>query len=88
MDKPRLWLLLSTLRHPEVAYVIPTLAWMAKASGVRFECYLESEREGRLFAETGSTVLGGQHHHQFNYLCAACEVSVLRLGPTAIFDSS
>lgn len=88
MPKPRLWLLLSTLRHPEVSYVTPTLAWMARDAGAQLEIYLESERNGRLFAETGSTILGGHHHQQFNYLCSAFRVSVVRLGPTSVFDSS
>jgi hypothetical protein len=88
MSKPRLWLLFSELRNPELGYVIPTVAWMAGDAGVLFETYLESEREGRLFAETGSTVIGGHHHQQFNYLCAAFEVSILRLGRSAVFDSS
>ncbi len=85
---PKLWLLCSTLHHPEIAYVIPTVAWMARAVGAKFESYLESEREGRLFAETGSTVIGGHHHQQFNYLCAAYDVALVRLGRTAVFDSS
>lgn len=88
MPKPRLWLLLSTLRHPEVSYVTPALAWLARDAGAQFEIYLECERNGRLFAETGSTILGGHHHQQFNYVCAAFDVSAIRLGPTAVFDSS
>lgn len=88
MAKPLLWLLLARLRDPEIASVIPSVAWMAADAGAQFEIYLESEREGRLFAETGSTVLGGHHHQQFNYLCAAFEVHVIRFGTTAIFDSS
>lgn len=88
MSKPRLWLLLSSLRNPEVSYVTPTLAWLARDSGAQLEVYLECERSGQLFAETGSTILGGNHHQQFNYLCAAFDVSVIRLGSTAVFDSS
>lgn len=88
MPKPRLWLLLSTLSKPEVSYVTPTLAWLARDSGAQFEVYLECERNGRLFAETGSTILGGHHHQQFNYLCASFDVSLIRLGRTAVFDSS
>lgn len=88
MPKPRLWLLLSTLQNPEVSYVTPTLAWLAQDARAQFEIYLECERTGRLFAETGSTILGGHHHQQFNYLCASFEVSVIRLGRTTVFDSS
>ncbi len=86
--RPALWLLLSNLRHPDVAAVAPTLAWMAADAGAAFELYLECRRDGSLFAETGSTVLGGHHHHQFNYLCAAFDVRIVRLGPTSVFDSS
>lgn len=88
MAKPLLWLLLSRLRDSEIAQVIPCVAWMAADVGAHFEIYLESEREGRLFAETGSTVLGGHHYHQFNYVCAAFDVRVIRFGTTAVFDSS
>jgi hypothetical protein len=86
--KRRLWLLLAALRDPEISYVLPTVAWMAKDAGVLFESYLESEREGRLFAETGSTVIGGHHHQQFNYLCAAFDVAVIVFGRSDIFASS
>ncbi len=61
---------------------------MARDTHAQFEVYLECERNGRLFAETGSTILGGSHHQQFNYLCAAFDVSVIRLGRTTVFDSS
>ncbi len=87
-SRPVLWLLLSHLSHPDVPVVAPTLAWMAGEMGAWFELYLECRRDGRLFAETGSTVLGGHHHQQFNYLCAAFDVRILRLGPTSVFDSS
>jgi hypothetical protein len=83
-----LWLLLAALRDREISYVLPTVAWMAKDAGVHFESYLESEREGRLFAETGSTVIGGHHHQQFNYLCAAFDVAVIVFGRSDVFASS
>lgn len=79
MKKPILWLLTAQLNHPELAYAAPTLAWMAGDCGALFETYFESERTGQLFAENGSTILGGHHHQQFNYLCARFEVHILRL---------
>ena len=88
MKKPILWLLVSRLDHPELAYAAPTLAWMATDCQVLFETYFESERNGRLFAENGSTVLGGFHHQQFNYLCARFDVHILRLGKSEVFESS
>ncbi|WP_217989559.1 hypothetical protein [Sphingomonas lenta] len=86
--RPRLWLLLARQDAPGLAYVAPTLAWAAKDAGAAFETYWECERDGELFAEAGSTILGGQHHQQFNLLCAVFDVAVLRLGPTGVFDSS
>ncbi|WP_141243928.1 hypothetical protein [Sphingomonas lenta] len=88
MSKQVLWLLVASAQARDVAYVVPTVAWMATDAGALLEVYLESERDGRLFAETGSTVLGGQHHLQFNYLCAAFDVRVVRYGAGAVFDSS
>ena len=87
-NRPALWLLLSRLDRADLPLAVPTLAWLAEAAGARLEMYAEAQRDGRLFARTGSTVLGGHHHHQFNYLCARFDVRVLKLGPTAVFDSS
>lgn len=88
MTKESLWLLISNLERPDVHLAIPTVAWMARGAGVHFEGYLESARSGELFARTGSTVIGGHHHQQFNYLCAAFEVQALLLGPSSVFRSS
>lgn len=88
MSKPVLWLLLADRTDPRVPAVVPTLAWVAEERGATLEMYLESERDGRLFAQTGSTVLGGHHHHQFNYLHARFEVAYVLLGGVALFQSS
>lgn len=64
------------------------LASIAHQSGVAFENYLEAQRNGRLFARTGSTVLGGHHHQQFNYLNAAYNVKYIILGQAPLFRSS
>ena len=82
------WLLLSQLDHPDAAFVIPTLAWMAEASGALFEQYLEAPRDGELFAKTGSTVLGGRHHEHFSYLARRFDVRIIELGIPAVFASS
>jgi len=87
-DRPVLWLLLSRLDRDDLAMAVPTLAWLAEAAGATLEMYAEAQRDGRLFARTGSTVLGGYHHQQFNYLYARFDVRVLKLGPTRVFDSS
>lgn len=88
MSKPVLWLFISDIACPEIHLVIPAVAWMAEQSNARFECYLEAERDGSLFARTGSTVLGGSHHQQFNYLNAIFEVKYILYGDTSLFNSS
>jgi len=79
---------MADLENPEASAVIPTLAWLAEENGALFEIYLESARDGKLFARTGSTVLGGMHHQQFNYLCGAFDMRVLFLGQPAVFAST
>ena len=88
MSKPRLWLLISHMDRPDVALAMSTLAWMAEDDDALLECYLHARRDGRLFARTGSTVLGGHHHQQFNYLCAAFELMPVLLGPAPLWTSS
>lgn len=88
MNKNPLWLLLAPLDSPSLPYLIPTLSWMARDLGIPLETYFESRRDGMLFAEAGSTVLGGQHHQQFNYLCARFDVQVIKLGDSQVFSSS
>lgn len=87
MKKP-LWLLISDMMRPDVAYAMASLSWMARESGAGFECYLEAQRDGKLFARTGSTVLGGAHFAALNYLFCTFEVRAILLGETALFDSS
>ncbi len=87
-EKPSLWLLVAPLDHPDLAAAAPTVAWMAEAAGAAFECYFECARDGELFARTGSTVLGGHHHQQFNWLCARTRVRLIRLGNARLFESS
>lgn len=88
MKKTPLWLFIAPLGDSRLPYVIPSLAWMARDCGIPLETYLESERDGMLFAETGSTILGGHHHQQFNYLCARFDVQVIKLGGPQVFESS
>lgn len=87
MKKP-LWLLLCDMNRPDAPLAMASLGWMARECGADFECYLEAQRDGKLFARTGSTVLGGAHHGAFNYLCAAFDVSVVILGEVELFESS
>ncbi|WP_418578051.1 hypothetical protein [Hungatella sp.] len=86
--KNLLWLFISDVNRDDVHLAVPTAAWIAEKAGAEFECYLESERDGTLFAKNGSTVLGGRHHVQFNYLNACYDVKYILLGDTYIFRSS
>ena len=72
----------------EVSVIIPTLSWVAEQAGLVFDAYLGSERDGLLFAKTGSTVLGGNHFQQFNYLNAYYDIYYFIYGTTSLFDSS
>lgn len=87
-ERPVLWLFIAPLSHPDLCYALPTTAWVADEMGVQLECYLECERQGNLFAQTGSTVLGGHHHQQLNYLHALFDVRLLLLGEQTVFASS
>ncbi len=87
-NKPLMWMLLSDTSRADLHLVIPSLAWMAEDVGAVFECYLESPRSGELFAQTGSTILGGYHHHAFNYLNAAFNVQYILLGSPSVFAST
>lgn len=87
-SKKKLWLFLSHLERNDIHLVIPTIAWIAEKAGIAFECYLEAERNGELFARTGSTVLGGHHHQQFNYLNAYFDVQYIIYGEANLFYSS
>lgn len=88
MKKPELWLFIAPLDAPGLCHVLATASWVAEKKGVLYECYLECFRDGTLFAQTGSTVLGGSHAQQFNYLHARCEVKLFVLGGQSVFASS
>lgn len=86
--KQKLWMLIADATHPCLHLAAPTIAWMAEDAGALFECYLEAERDGTLFARTGSTVIGGHHHQQFNYLNAVFDVRYIIMGQANVFRSS
>lgn len=88
MNKNTMWLLISDLKNPFIHLIIPSLAWLTDEADVEFECYLESERNGQLFARTGSTVLGGHHHQQFNYLNSIYDIKYIIFGESTVFRSS
>ena len=83
-----MWMLLVRADNNDLPFILPTVAWIADKRGVMFECYLECERNGSLFAASGSTVIGGSHHQQFNYLNLVYDVKYIRYGETYVFDSS
>jgi hypothetical protein len=88
MGKKTLWMFICDLSNPFAHLVIPTVAWIAREADAEFENYLESPRDGKLFARTGSTILGGHHHQQFNYLNAVYDVKYILFGETSVFRSS
>jgi len=88
MGKRVLWMLISSMSNSDIHLVIPTIAWMAKEAKVEFECYLEASRNGKLFAASGSTILGGYHFEQFNYLNSVFEVKYILFGETSVFRST
>jgi hypothetical protein len=88
MQKQKMILLVAKADDLRVGLITPVLAWAAKKKGMLFETYLENNRDGRLFARTGSTVLGGNHFVQFNYLLNVYEVFFVLFGDTQVFDSS
>lgn len=84
----QLWLFLSEKNRPGAALTAAALSWIAAESGALLDCYLETERDGRLFAENGSTIISGRHFQDFNYLCCRADVKIIRFGDTRVFDSS
>lgn len=86
--KEKLWLLISSLDREDIHLAVSTIAWIADKAGVKFENYLEAQRDGKLFARTGSTVLGGFHHQQFNYLNSVFDVEYIIFGEAPLFRSS
>lgn len=88
MDRKKIWLLLAYASNPDVALIAPTAAWIAEQAGADFECYFEDYRDGRLFAQSGSTVLGGRQLEHFNYLNAAADVHYILYGDCTLFHSS
>lgn len=88
MGKKKMLMLISNLGQPEISVVIPTMAWIAEEHELVFEAYLESERDGKLFAKTGSTVIGGGHFHQFNYLNACYDITYVIYGYAELYQSS
>ena len=88
INRKKMLMLISKLEKTEVSVIIPTLSWVAEKQGMVFEAYLESERDGTLFAKTGSTVIGGNHFQQFNYLSAYYDIIYCIYGEEGLLESS
>ena len=84
--KKKLWMLLASQKNAHLHLVAPTIAWIADQAGVAFENYFEAHGNGDLFGS--STVVGGHHHQQFNYLNTAFDIDYILLGPVNVFRSS
>ena len=87
IEKKKMLMFISQLEMLEVSVIIPTLSWVAEQAGMVFEAYLGSERDGVLFAKTGSTVLGGNHFQQFNYLNAIFAIASMGRSACSILQS-
>ena len=86
--RPELWIVVGPREQPGSALVAGSVAWLAESDGALCDSYFEVERKGGLFAENGSTVIGGRHFQDFNYLCAVADVKLVRYGRSGLFDSS
>lgn len=84
--KKKLWMLLASQKNAQLHLVAPTIAWIADQAGVAFENYFEAHGNGDLFGS--STVVGGHHHQQFNYLNTLFDIDYILLGPVNVFRSS
>jgi hypothetical protein len=87
-EKPRLVLLLGRFDDPSKDLAAMTLAWMCREAGVEFDVYYAADhKEGGLFSQHGSTVIGGHHGARIARALAAFRTTVVRLGGVTIFDS-
>ncbi len=86
--KQTVWLMLADRNAPDLFFAVSSVCNLARNSGVLFSSYFETRRNGQLFAESGSTIPGGHHFQDFNYLCAVADVKVIRYGNAYVFDSS
>jgi hypothetical protein len=85
--KPPMVLLIARFSHPSKSLVATTLGWMCKDRGWEFDAYYAAEREGGIFANHGSTALGGRHYAAVARALAGFDTTVVRLGDVDIFTS-
>jgi hypothetical protein len=86
--KPRLVLLLALYEEPHKDLAAMTLAWMAKEAGADFDVYYAADhKEGGLFSQHGSSLVGGQHAMRIGRALATYRTTAVRLGAVSVFDS-
>ncbi len=91
--RPRLLLFFAPADHPHRDAACATLAWLAEAEGMLFECYYESDHTGIHFGGghpshfspadlRGGTVIGGRHFEALELIVTRfrCEVASLGQG--------
>ncbi len=86
--KPRLVLLVARADEPRRDLVAMTLGWMCREAGVEFDLYYAADhKEGGLFSQHGSSVIGGHHAERIGRALAQFRTTVVRLDGVTVFDS-
>lgn len=96
--RPGLLLLFAPADHPHRDAVCATLAWLAAAEGLLFECYYDSRHSGIHYGGglpwrvdpadlRGGTFVGGHHLEQFELVVQRFECQAVCLGPTVFEDA-
>jgi hypothetical protein len=87
-QKPRLLLLLARYEQPHNDLAAMTLAWMAREAGAEFDVYYAADhKEGGLFSQHGSSLVGGQHATRIGRALSSFHTIVVRLDGVSVFDS-
>ena len=86
--RPELWLFLSGPGAPDAPLVAASVAWLAEKAGAVCESYIETDHDGRLFAESGSQVVSGRHFQDFNYLATRANVKYVTYMGSTLFAST
>lgn len=87
-EKPRLVLMLARADEPRKDCAAMTLGWMCREAGAEFDVYYAADhKEGGLFSQHGSSVIGGHHAERIGRALAQFRTTVVRLGGVAVFDS-
>lgn len=87
-EKPRLVLLVARYEQPHRDLIAMTLGWMCREAGVEFDVYYAADRkEGGLFSQHGSSLVGGHHAERIGRALSTYRTTVVRLGGVSVFES-